>query len=124
MRIFKTKLFDKWAVKERISDKMLIEVIKEMNQGLIDAALGGYVYKKRVALKGQGKSGSARTLLAYRVADKAFFMYGFKKNEKENIEEKELKLLKILAEKLINYSNQKLQEIINNGELKEVHYYE
>jgi hypothetical protein len=33
-----------------------------MQQGLIDADLGGGVIKKRVPLPGRGKSGSTRTL--------------------------------------------------------------
>jgi hypothetical protein len=47
--------------------------------GLIDADLGGHIVKKRVALPGRGKSGGARTLLAYRLGDRAFFVYGFAK---------------------------------------------
>jgi len=124
MRIFKTKLFTKRAAKEGVTDKILINAVNEMEQGLVDANLGGHVYKKRVALKGRGKSGSARTLLAYQVADKAFFIYGFMKNEKENLSGKELKALKLLAEGLLSYSHQKLQEAINDGELKEVKYHE
>ena len=51
MRIFKNKLFDKWAHKEGITDKMLRVDVAEMEDGLIDADLGGHVYKKRVAYK-------------------------------------------------------------------------
>jgi hypothetical protein len=35
-----------------------------MANGLIDADLGGGIVKKRIALPGQGKRGSTRTLLA------------------------------------------------------------
>jgi hypothetical protein len=35
-----------------------------MEQGLIDADLGGGLFKKRIALPGRGKSGGARTLIA------------------------------------------------------------
>lgn len=48
MRIFKTKLFGKWACKESITDTVLINAIDEMEKGLIDADLGSYVYKKRI----------------------------------------------------------------------------
>jgi len=77
MRIFKNKVFSKWAAKERVSDKALKAAIQEIGNGLVDANLGGNVYKKRVAIGGKGKSGGVRTILAFKVDDKAFFIYGF-----------------------------------------------
>lgn len=74
-------------------------------------------------MPGRGKRGGARTLLAYKSGNKAFFIYGFMKKERENINEKELKTLKLLAEQLLQYSNQKLQQLVNEGELKEVNYH-
>jgi len=61
--IIKTKKFDRWARKTALTDASRIAV-EEMVEGLIDADLGGGVFKKRVALPGRGKSGSVRTLLA------------------------------------------------------------
>lgn len=77
MQIFKTRLFDRWANTEGVSDQALMKAAAEINEGLVDAALGGNVYKKRVAKPGQGKSGGYRTILAFKIKDKAFFMYGF-----------------------------------------------
>lgn len=57
MRVFKTKPFSKWAIKEGITDKMLIDAGTEIEKGLVDASLGGHVLKKRVALKNRDKSG-------------------------------------------------------------------
>ena len=84
---------------------MLRVAVAEMEEGLIDADLGGHVYKKRVALQGRGKRGGARTLLAYRIGKKAFFMYGFSKNELDNIDDKELKALKQLAALALHMEN-------------------
>lgn len=53
--------------------------------------------KKRVAREGQGKSGGFRTLLAFKSQDKSFFMFGFAKNERENISVKEKAALKAMA---------------------------
>ena len=63
MRIFKTKVFARWASKEKLSDKCLCQAVNEMEQGLIDANLGGHVYKKRIALEGRSKRSSVRTIL-------------------------------------------------------------
>ena len=43
------------------------------------------VYKQRVALSGTGKSGGARTIVAYQDGNNLFFMDGFTKGEKENL---------------------------------------
>lgn len=59
-----------------------------MEQGLIDADLGGHVFKKRVAIQGTGKSGGARVLLAYQINEKVFFVYAFSKNKRANISKK------------------------------------
>ena len=84
MRIFKNKVFNKWAEKEGLSDDTLRVAVDEMERGLIDADLGGHVVKKRVAVGGRGKSSGVRTLLAYKSGDKAFFVYGFAKNARMN----------------------------------------
>lgn len=120
MRIFKNKAFHKWAAKEGLGDEALRTAVDEMERGLIDAELGGHVVKKRVAVGGRGKSGGLRTLLAYRLADKAFFVYGFAKNTRANINADELKALKHLAKTLLNYTNQTLSKAVESGALIEL----
>ena len=120
MQIFKNKVFSKWAAKEGLSDGALQAAVEDMAQGLVDADLGGHVFKKRVAVGGRGKSGGVRTLLAYRVGEKAFFVYGFAKNARANISDKELKALKLYADILLNYSKAELNKAVKSGELIEV----
>jgi len=120
MQVFKTKLFAKWAGKEGLNDQALWDAVQEMEQGLIDAELGGHVCKKRVALGGRGKRGGARTLLAFKQGDKAFFMFGFAKNEKANITDDELKALKLLANQYLGYTSAGLKKACAAGELIEV----
>lgn len=120
MRIYKNKAFSKWAGKEGVSDSALKAAVEEMANGLIDADLGGQVYKKRVAVGGKGKSGGVRTLLAYKVDDKAFFVYGFAKNARSNIKDDELKALKLYAKSLLGYSDRELAKAVKAGILIEV----
>lgn len=120
MQIFKTKWFAHWADKEGLSSQALCAAVTEISQGLVDANLGGHVVKKRVALGGRGKSGGVRTLLAFRMNDKAFFLYGFAKNQQNNITDKELKALKLLAAKLLAYESRQLAMAIAAQELHEV----
>ena len=120
MRVFKSKGFNKWTAKEGLNDQVFWVAVDEMERGLIDANLGGHVVKKRVAVGGRGKSGGVRTLLAYRMADKAFFVYGFAKNARANIMADELKALKRLARELLAYNEKQLHEAVKYGELIEV----
>jgi hypothetical protein len=120
MHILKTKWFAHWAAKEGLSSKALCEAVDEMNQGLVDANLGGNVVKKRVAVGGRGKSGGVRTLLAFKQGDRAFFLYGFAKNQQSNISEKELKALKLLAAKMLAYDGREITMALAAHELYEV----
>ncbi|MDH3980736.1 MAG: type II toxin-antitoxin system RelE/ParE family toxin [Gammaproteobacteria bacterium] len=120
MRVFKSKWFQKWASREGLGDEVLLAAVKEMESGLIDAELGGHVVKKRVALPGHGKRSSTRTLVVYQQSSKAFFIYGFAKNERANISDRELKALRLLAKQLLGYSNPALDRAIKAGELTEV----
>ena len=120
IRKYKLKWFKRWASKEGLSDSVLKLAITEMQQGLVDADLGANVYKKRVPLLGQGKSGSLRTLIAFQVDNKAFFIYGFSKSTRSNISVKEMKSLKLLAKELLNYSEEKLKKAIDSGSIEEV----
>ena len=120
MQIFQTKWFAHWADKEGLSSQVLCDAVTEISQGLVDANLGGHVIKKRVALGGRGKSGGVRTLLAFKMNDKAFFMYGFAKNQQSNVTDKELKALKLLAAKLLTYDNRQMAIAMAAQELYEV----
>lgn len=124
MRVFKNKMFSRWAKSEGLNDDVLRSAVVEMEQGLIDADLGGNVVKKRVPLSGTGKRGGVRTLLAYKARDKAFFVYGFAKNVRPNITIQELKALKHLAKTLLEASDKELTQAVNAGALIEVEFYE
>ena len=88
--------------------------------GLIDADLGGGVIKQRVARTGKGRSGGYRTVIAYRRAEKAFFVYGFAKKEKENLGPDELKTAKEIAEIWLPANAHRITVGLEEGELEEV----
>jgi len=94
--------------------------VEEMEGGLVDANLGGNIYKKRVRLSGRGKSGGARTILAYRSSDRSFFVFGFTKSERANVSAEEVIALKDLAKDLLGYSNTKISQLLRAGDLEEI----
>ena len=94
MRIFKSKWLTRYARRERIADESLREAVERAERGLVDADLGGGIIKQRVARAGQGRSGGYHMLVAYRAGERAVFLYGFAKRERENIDEDELLTLR------------------------------
>jgi hypothetical protein len=120
MAVFKTKVFSRWARNEGLSDASLCKAVHEMIGGLYDAELGGGLFKKRIARPGQGKRGGFRTLVATNQGNLWFFVYGFAKNERSNIDTTEEAALKPLATTLLKMSQAALSKALNTGELIEV----
>lgn len=119
-RVFRTRTFTRSMRKSGLTDKALSDAVDEMARGLVDADLGGHVVKKRVALPGKGKSGGARTIVATKLADRWFFLFGFSKNERANIDKGELKALQEVAQELLGFNDQQLEAALAAGELVEV----
>ncbi|MBZ0106347.1 MAG: type II toxin-antitoxin system RelE/ParE family toxin [Sulfuricella denitrificans] len=119
-RVFKTRTFTRWMRKADVTDDALCQAVAEMTQGLFDADLGGGVLKKRVALPGQGKRGGARTIVATKLADRWFFMYGFSRNERANIDKDELKVLQEMAKELLAFDDRQIAVALSAGEMVEV----
>ncbi len=121
-RVFRTRSFTRWMRKAGVTDRALCVAVSEMAQGLIDADLGGHLVKKRVPLSGQGKRGGARTIVATRMAERWFFVLGFAKNERANIDAAELKALQELAKHYLELSDQDIEHALNAGVLTEVQH--
>lgn len=120
--IFKTRHFARWARKAGLVDSLLKTAVLEIQCGLLEADLGGGVVKKRIALPGRGKRGSTRTLLVTNRDDRWFFVYGFEKNERANISEKELESLRKLAKNLLGLTSVQIAAAIEKSFLMEVEH--
>lgn len=119
-RIFLTKNFDRWANSEGLIDEELKNAVEEMDNGLIDANLGGSIYKKRIGINGQGKSSSLRTIVGFKSGDTAFFVYGFPKNERDNINKKEKAAFKEMAKELFALTDEKIGLALKGQALREL----
>lgn len=119
-RVFKTRYFSRWMRKTQLDDKALCDAVLEMMQGLIDADLGGGIIKKRVGIAGRGKQGGARTLLATNNDDRWFFVFGFQKNTRSNINSREKEALKLLADDLLSMSATALDSACQLDKLQEI----
>lgn len=122
MRLYKTKWFVRYARQERIEDQSLRDAIERAERGLVDADLGGGIIKQRVARPGQGRSGGYRLLIAYRSGNLAVFLYGFAKNERDNITADELATLQEIGAAWIAAKKERIENAIKEGLLKEIHH--
>jgi hypothetical protein len=120
MKIYKNRTFDRWARKEGLNNLSLCNAVNEMAAGLYDADLGGGLFKKRIAKPGKGKSGGFRTLVATNNEDRWFFIFGFSKNERSNIDSYEEEALKMLSKQLLAYTPEELEQAKNSNALIEV----
>ena len=120
MRIFKNKWFSKFARKEGISDKTLVQAVRDADSGNIDADYGGGVIKQRIARPKEGKSGGYRTIILFHKGDKAFFVFGFAKSVLDNIDRSDVRSFKKLAKILLSATPEQLLDLVNRGELEEI----
>lgn len=120
MRIFKTRWFIRFARQHQIQDTVLCAAIANAEKGLIDADLGGGVIKQRIARVNEGKSGGFRSIIFFQAGDKAFYVYGFSKSEKDNIRLDELKGFKLLAAEMLAYDNDAIKTALKKGVIAEV----
>ncbi len=120
MRLFKTKPFARFAVKERIADSVLRDAIRRAEAGLVDADLGGGVIKQRLARQGQGKSGGFRSIVLFWRNALAFFVYGFAKNDRDNIDRQELRAFRLLAAEMLALDEKALLKAMSNGTITEI----
>ena len=119
-RVFETKTFSRWA-RKLLSEEQLCAAALEIEQGRYEADLGGGVCKKRVAVPGQGKSGSTRTLVAKQHPKAIIFLVGREKNAPgADFPDALVAAVKVVASNLHRQSVEKLDELKNSGELKEI----
>ncbi len=120
MSIYKTRTFARWVKREGLTDRDLCDAVVEMQKGLIDARLGGGLIKKRVARSGHGKRGGYRVILASNFGDRWVFMFGFAKNERDNIDDDELRLMKRLASAFLEMDDRMLKQALTSGDILEI----
>lgn len=111
----KTRWFNKWAKKNSISDNILLKTIESISNNLNVVNLGGELYKVRTPRMGQGKSSGYRTIVVYKEMEKAIFVYGFSKAERDNLDKDELRNLKQFAKDLLQISTKEYSRQMKLG---------
>lgn len=122
MKLFKNRWFHRWARSEGISDDVLRDAATEVIAGQVEADLGGYLFKKRLARAGGGKSGGYRTIIGYRRMDskRLIFLYAFSKNARANMTDREKSVLTLTATGFLAATDQQIQQLLADGAIFEV----
>ena len=116
----KNKWFSRFADKEGITDDELKEAAARLEAGQTEADLGGGVYKIRVARPGEGKAGGYRVIVFFRSEERTFFVYGFAKSARGNIEKGELRAFKSDAKDQLALTDKQIEAWLKNKTLIEV----
>jgi len=120
VRVFKNTWFTRFADKEGITDSELKEMVNYLEAGQAEADLGGGVYKVRVARTGEGKSRGYRVIVFFKSEERLFYVYGFAKSDRSNIDQKETREYKALAKKYLNLSDEIIEKAIRLGKFVEI----
>jgi hypothetical protein len=117
LRIFKSRWFQRFARKEGIADTLLWDAVARAERGQIDAELGGEVINQRIARPGQGRSKGYRVIVFFRRSDKAFFVYGFSKNQRADINNQEEQEFKEAAKTVLALTETQIAVRLKRGDL-------
>jgi hypothetical protein len=112
-RVFKTAWFSKAARKARIKDNELCEAIGDVMRGQADD-LGGGVFKKRL------NKNMYRAIILAKGGQLWVFEYLFAKQDRDNIDEHELRAFRKLATSYETLSDQQIAQLVRNGDLTEI----
>jgi hypothetical protein len=120
VRIFKNTWFTRFVEKEGITNGELRELVNQLETGQADANLGGDVYKVRLARSGEGKSGGYRVIVFFRSEERTFFVYGFAKSVRDNIDQGELKAFKEDAKYQLALTDLQIETWLRRRDLVEI----
>jgi hypothetical protein len=120
MKIYKTKEFWRLARKEGIDDLKLIEAIERADKGLLDASIGKFLIKQRIARRNEGRSGGFRAIAFHQQRDRAVFLHLFAKNDKGNLTDNEVSAYREFAKHLANLTTDQIKQLIDEKKWIEI----
>lgn len=120
VRIFQSRWFKRFTEEEGIGNSALAGAVARAEAGQIYADLGGEVIKQRIGRASQGESKDFRTIVLFRRGARAFFVYGFSKSQRADIDKDELALFKEAAQIVLGLTNAQLTKRMGNGDFVEL----
>jgi hypothetical protein len=107
--------------RERISHTLGV-ALQGIRDGAQRSGLQGRTGHRNGGLRGAGTAGfdGERTLIGSDLGDRWFFLFGFEKNDRVNIDARELASLQSIAHVLLEMKSRQLDQAVEAGELMEI----
>lgn len=122
MRVFKTKEFARQVRKEGLSDLELCEAVERAMKGLVDAQIGKFLIKQRVARRSEGRSRGFRTIIFYQEDDRAVFLHMFAKSDKSDLTNTEEAAYRDFAKELATIKTEQITRLVALKKWMEIDY--
>jgi len=94
--------------------------VHRLETGQADANLGGDVYKMRLARLGEGKSGGYRVIIIFKKEERTFFVFGFAKSDRGNINQVEIRGYKELAKEYLGLTEEIIDRLVKKRKFIEI----
>jgi hypothetical protein len=121
VRIFKSRWFQRFVRKEGIADSVLcVRLLLGPKRARLTPTLA--VRSSNNGLPGQGRADAKgyRTIIGFRRGAKAFFVYGFAKSQRANINDDEQEQFKEAAKLVLALTETQLAVRLKRGDFVEV----
>jgi len=112
MKSYKTREFARLARNEAVDDGSLRDAVERAERGLIDAQLGRFLIKQRIARRNEGRSAGYRAIVFHMHRSRAVFLHLFAKNEKGNLTPAELAAYREFAKSLADIEGNQVAELV------------
>ena len=119
-RVYATAQFTRFARKAKIPDAALARVIERAERGIVDADLGGGLVKLRVARPNEDRRSGFRTIVALVVDARAVFLFGYAKNDMDNIADAAEAAFRTTGRNLQNATDAQIAALVEEGALREI----
>jgi len=121
MRYLKNKSFKRDMKDHGLDDAYLKDVLNDIYEGRA-VSLGSKMYIIRAAREGEGKSSGFRNIFFWKKERFLVFCLLFGKNEQDNLDQDEKKVLKILSEEYDQLTDVEIEQGIKNKQFEVIEY--
>lgn len=120
MRLFKTKEFARLARKARLTDESLRGVVRRVEAGQIDAQIGKFLIKQRVASQSRGKAKAYRTIICHVSGSRTVFLDLFAKSDASSLTTLETETFRDAAREIAALSDAIVDRLVDQLEWIEI----
>ena len=122
MKVYKTREFARLCRNASVADWDLCEAAERAEKGLVDASIGKFLIKQRIARRNEGRSGGFRAIVFHGQGDRAVFLHLFAKNERSNLTRAEQDAYRDIAKELADLTIDQIRALVDRQKWIEIDY--